>query len=210
MQKPFELFRISVAAGVAIGLAGFAYLAVGGLAGAVLFAFGLLTIIGYHLKLYTSRAGFIHRNEFPELGFILVSNMLGCLLVALLTRASALPIAEAAQHTIESRLDNGILNCGFLSIGCGVIMTIVVTFGYRGNFLPLLFGVPLFILCKFPHCMADTFYIFTCPTEFLIENAGQIALYLPTIIVGNFVGCNLPRLFPKPFVPMAKVTDGEK
>ena len=44
MQKPFELFRISVAAGAAIGLAGFAYLAVGGLAGAVLFAFGLLVL----------------------------------------------------------------------------------------------------------------------------------------------------------------------
>lgn len=210
MQKTFDLFRVAVAAGAAIGLAGFAYLAVGGLAGAVLFSFGLLSIIGYHLKLYTSRAGFIHRNEFPELGFILISNMLGCLLVALLTRASALPIAEAAEHVIADRLANGVLNSAFLSIACGIIMTVAVTFGYRGNYLPLLFGVPLFIRCGFPHCMADTFYIFSCPTEFLLDNAGTLALYLPAIVVGNFVGCNLPRLFPKPFVPLAKVAEGEK
>ena len=38
-----KLIRSSVLAGVSIGIAGFGYLAIGGLAGAVLFAFGLLT-----------------------------------------------------------------------------------------------------------------------------------------------------------------------
>ncbi|RRD80514.1 hypothetical protein EII14_01590 [Alloprevotella sp. OH1205_COT-284] len=203
MQTHFDLFRVSVAAGAAIGLAGFAYLAVGGVPGAVLFTFGLLSIVGYRLKLYTSRAGFIHRNEGGQLAAIFLYNAIGCLLVALLTRASSMPINEAAQHIIEKRLANGILNSGLLSIACGVIMTVAVTFGYRNNFLPLLFGVPLFILCGFPHCMADTFYILTCPTDFLLCNIDSLLLYLPAITVGNFIGCNLPRLFPKPFDPMA-------
>lgn len=197
MPKTYDLIRIAIAAGCAIGLAGYVYLTLYDLAGAVLFAFGLLTIVSYRLKLFTSVAGFIHRNEFPQLLLILVFNFLGCLLVALLTRFASAPLYETAQHIIGDRLANGALNSGILAIGCGVIMTVSVTFAYRGNWLPLLFGVPIFIKCGFPHCMADAFYLCTCSTDFLADNAASIALYYPAIVVGNFVGCNLPRLFPK-------------
>lgn len=192
-----ELFRLSVAAGAAIGLAGYIYLTLHDLAGAVLFAFGLLTIVSYKLKLYTSTAGFITRKQFPQLGFVLLSNILGCLLVALLTRAAASPLNGVAEEIILSRLDNGWFNSGLLSIGCGVIMTVSVTFAYRGNIVPLLFGVPIFIKAGFPHCMADAFYLLTCSLDFWGTHASDIAAYYPAIVVGNFIGCNLPRLFPK-------------
>lgn len=192
-----ELFRLSVAAGVAIGLAGYIYLNLHDLAGAILFAFGLLTIVNYRLKLYTSTAGFISRHQFPQLGVVLVSNILGCLLVALLTRASASPLHEVAEEMILARLENGWLNSGLLAIGCGVIMTISVTFAYRGNIVPLLFGVPIFIKAGFPHCMADAFYVCSCSLSFLGDHVDALMAYYPAIVVGNFVGCNLPRLFPK-------------
>ena len=54
-----KLFRSAIFAGIAIGTAGFGFLAsglqtsYGSLAGAVLFSFGLLTVVGYKLKLYT-------------------------------------------------------------------------------------------------------------------------------------------------------------
>ena len=75
MPKTFDLIHLAIAAGVAIGLAGYVYLTLHDLAGAVLFAFGLLTIVSYRLKLFTSVAGFIHRNEFPQLALILVCNI---------------------------------------------------------------------------------------------------------------------------------------
>ena len=46
-----------VCAGAAIGIAGFAYLAVGGIFGALLFSFGLVSIYVLQLKLFTGMAG---------------------------------------------------------------------------------------------------------------------------------------------------------
>ena len=46
-----KMFRSAVLAGIAIGIAGFGYLALGGIAGAVFFSFGLITVIRYKLKL---------------------------------------------------------------------------------------------------------------------------------------------------------------
>ena len=45
--------RSSFLAGVCIGIAGFGYLAEKSIIGAVLFAFGLLTVVHYGLRLYT-------------------------------------------------------------------------------------------------------------------------------------------------------------
>ena len=56
-------FRSGVFAGVCIGIAGFGDLAEKSIIGAVLFAFGLLTVVNYHLKLYTGTAGFVKKGE---------------------------------------------------------------------------------------------------------------------------------------------------
>lgn len=190
-----RLIRSSVLAGIAIGIAGFGYLAVGGLAGAVLFSFGLLTVVGYKLKLYTGTAGFINKGEFPELMLILLGNIVGCLLVGLLTRASNMDLQAAAQKILEIRLGNGPLRCGLLGIGCGFIMTTAVTFAREKNYLPLLFGVPLFIICGFTHCVADAFYYLAVPAAFLKAHWLEVLGVYLSIVLGNFIGCNLVRIF---------------
>ncbi len=188
------LLRSSVLAGIAIGIAGFGYLAIGGLAGAVLFSFGLLTVVGYRLKLYTGTAGFIKKNEFGQLLLILGGNIIGCLLVALLSRMSPLGLQESAQKILELRLATGALRCGLLGIGCGFIMTTAVTFAREKNYLPLLFGVPMFIICGFPHCVGDAFYYLCVPLGFMKEHALEILGVYACIVLGNFIGCNLYRL----------------
>jgi formate/nitrite transporter FocA (FNT family) len=94
-----KLFRSAIFAGVAIGTAGFGFLAsgaqpsvYGSLVGAVLFCFGLLTVVGYKLKLYTGTAGFIRKNEVGDLFLILLGNIVGCLLVSMLSRVSPLTV----------------------------------------------------------------------------------------------------------------------
>ena len=52
-------FRTAIIAGAAVGIAGWGYLACTNIIGAVLFSFGLLTVVGYKLPLYTGTAGFI-------------------------------------------------------------------------------------------------------------------------------------------------------
>ncbi len=190
-----RLIRSSVLAGIAIGIAGFGYLAVGGLAGAVLFSFGLLTVVDYKLKLYTGTAGFINKGEFPELMLILLGNIVGCLLVGLLTRASNMDLQAAAQKILEVRLGNGPLRCGLLGIGCGFIMTTAVTFAREKNYLLLLFGVPLFIICGFTHCVADAFYYLAVPAAFLKAHWLEVLGVYLSIVLGNFIGCNLVRIF---------------
>lgn len=195
-----KLFRSSIFAGIAIGTAGFGFLAAGlqtaygSLAGAVLFSFGLLTVVGYKLKLYTGTAGFISRTEVGDLFLILLGNIAGCLCVSLLARVSPLEIQAAAQKVLQLRLDTGALRCGLLAIGCGFIMTTAVNFARKGQYLPLLFGVPLFIVCGFPHCVADAFYFLCVPFTFIKAHfLSVMGLYI-CIVLGNLAGCNLYRI----------------
>ena len=196
-----KLFRSAVMAGMTIGVAGFGYLAsgvqsevYGTLIGAILFSFGLLTVLGYKLALYTGTAGFIKKNEVGNLVVILLSNILGCFILALLTRLSPMDLQTPAQAILQGRLNTGALRCGLLAIGCGFIMTTTVAFARKGNVLPLLLGVPLFIVCGFPHCMADAFMYLTAPVDFLAANVWKILPMYICIVVGNFVGCNLYRI----------------
>lgn len=185
------LFRSSVLAGFCIGLAGFGFLAASSIVGAVLFAFGLLAVVHYGLKLYTGTAGFVARNEMGRLFLILGGNLIGCLVVALMARCSALPLQENAAAILSARLGLGPFKAGVLAVGCGFIMTTSVTFAREGRFLPLLFGVPLFITCGFPHCVADAFYYLCVPFSQLLSF--KVLLLYASIVVGNFVGCNLYR-----------------
>lgn len=196
-----NLLRSSIFAGIAIGTAGFGFLAsgvqsvaYGSLVGAVLFSFGLLTVVGYKLKLYTGTAGFIKRKEAGELFLILAGNIVGCLCMALLTRMSPMDIQGAAQKVMELRLGTGALKCGLLAIGCGFIMTTAVQFARQSQYLPLLFGVPLFIVCGFPHCVADAFYFLCVPVAFVKAHFLQVLCVYVCIVLGNLVGCNLYRI----------------
>lgn len=200
--KPMiKTLRSSIFAGIAIGTAGFGFLAsgvqseaYGSLAGAVLFSFGLLTVVGYKLRLYTGTAGFIRRNEIGTLILILLGNIVGCFISSLLARVTPLAIQQAAQNILEMRLRTGALRCGILGIGCGFIMTTAVQFARQKQYLPLLFGVPLFIICGFTHCVADAFYYLCVPFDFWKANAPAILAVYASIVLGNLIGCNLYRI----------------
>ena len=196
-----KLIRSSIFAGICIGTAGFGFLAsgiqaetYGSLVGAVLFSLGLLAVVGYKLKLYTGTAGFIEKNQVGELFLILLGNIIGCLCLALLARVSPMDIQGAAQNILELRIRTGALRCGLLGIGCGFLMTTAVTFARQEKYLPLLFGVPLFIVCGFTHCVADAFYYLCVPVTFMKAHALQILGTYACIVIGNLIGCNLYRI----------------
>ena len=210
MENKISVFRSSILSGIAVAIAGWGYLACKDIEmpykeilGAVLFSFGLLTVVNYKLKLYTGTAGFVELRDsngkcrllgaIGELLFILAGNIMGCLLVALLLRCSPLDLGNAAKGILNLRLTTGPLNAGLLAIGCGFIMTTVVTFAREGKPLTLLFGVPLFIFCGFPHCLADAFYYLAAPVSFTSSRLADIAVLYPCLVVGNFIGCNLYR-----------------
>ena len=178
----------SLLAGVFIGLACLVYLNVGGVAGACLFAFGLLGVVVYGLNLYTGKAGLVDSWRAVALlfGVILPLNIVGCYVASHLAGAEA---REMARHIVDVRLGNGPLRNLFLSMPCGVIMYTAVRFAKQGQMLPLLFGVPLFILCGFPHCIADTTYYFAAGAL-----NGDVMVDWLSCVAGNFAGCNLMRV----------------
>ena len=193
-----KTLRSAIFAGIYIGTAGFGFLAsgiqsevYGSLVGAVLFSLGLMAVVGYKLKLYTGTAGFINKNEVGQLFLILLGNIIGCLCLGLMTRVSPMDIQAAAQKVLELRLKTGALKCGLLGIGCGMLMTTAVTFARQKNILPLLFAVPLFIVCGFTHCVADAFYYLAMPFEFW--SFELLGVYVCTVL-GNLIGCNLYRI----------------
>ena len=96
----FKIFRSAVLAGFTVGLAAFGYLCIGGVPGAVVFAFGLLTVVAYKFSLFTGTAGFIKKDEVPALLLILLGNVIGCLIVSLMTRVSANDLQSADRKSV--------------------------------------------------------------------------------------------------------------
>lgn len=186
-----ETFKSSILAGLAISLGCTVFLSIGGLWGAVLFSFGLLTVVHYRLKLYTGTAGFT--NDLKELGLILVGNIVGCFITSLAIRYSSPTLCETAGIILGKRLSLDLVQGILLGAGCGFIMTTAVQFAREEKFLPLLFGVPLFIMCGFLHSIADAFYYLMAPLELLEERWLDVILIYLSIVLGNYVGCNIYR-----------------
>ncbi|MBR5677592.1 MAG: formate/nitrite transporter family protein [Paludibacteraceae bacterium] len=188
----------SVFAGILISIAGWGFLA-NPVIGMFLFCVGLLAVVKYRARLYTGTAGFITGwADILPLVLILLGNIIGCLAVAAVSLFSPLALSEAADGIITARLRVGWLGTGLLAIGCGLLMSLAVDFARRNkdfsDWLPLLFAVPAFILCGFPHCVADAFY---CCVYLLNASEvawGSLAAYYGAIVLGNFIGCNVYRL----------------
>ena len=200
-----QVIKKGIFAGVLIALAAFGYLCDKKI-GMFLFTFGLINVVLYKAKLFTGTAGFINtknKEEWVSLFLIIMNNIVGVCIIAFIALFSDLPIIENAKAIVDRRLELGFVRGFFLSIGCGILMTASVNFARKGNdivhWLPLLTGVPLFILCGFPHCIADSFYLLlTFATgfnhELTIYHLNGVIYYI-SIVIGNFVGCNLYKIF---------------
>ncbi len=146
--------RQSIFAGILIGLGAFGYLALGGIPGAVIFAFGLISVVLSATPLYTGRAGFT--NDIGALVRIWLFNVLGCIFIGLMVHAVGGDSAERAVEVVAGRLAQGPLKSFIRAIGCGMIIDIAVwLYREKKSILPVIFGVPLFIVCGFYHSIAD-------------------------------------------------------
>lgn len=122
------------------------------------------------LNLFTGKAQFVWgrsaEGPYEQGGYIwlfsiLALNIIGCIAMGLLMATPEMQ--ESAMAIIDKRLAASPLRNALLAVGCGFIMTLAVQGTARGKWLPLLFGIPAFILCGFPHCVADAFYIACVP-----------------------------------------------
>ena len=189
-----HFISMSIFAGLLIGIAGLVYLRVGGLAGAILFAFGLLSVVMCGAQLFTGKSGYLPYRDIPRLVLMLVGNGIGCLIAGVITTYCAnTAVIENLDAILLARDAASWHALLVTSIGTGLIMTLAVYGARRDNWLPLLFGVPVFIMCGLPHCVADAYYYGTA----LLLGEGEWMMLWSWLwaIVGNYIGCNLPRWF---------------
>lgn len=192
MTKQFTL--MSIFAGLLIGTGGLVYLRVGGIAGAVLFAFGLLCVVMCGAQLYTGKSGFLPIKEMWKLIPMILLNAVGCAFAAWIAYyVSNETVLTNLQGILNARLAASWHGLLMTSVGTGMIMTLAVYGAKQKHYWPLLFGVPVFILCGLPHCVADAFYY--AAALFYGKFEPMLLWAWLWAIIGNFIGCNLPRLF---------------
>lgn len=180
--------RLSLFAGILIGLGAYGFLALGGIPGAVIFAFGLVGVVLSGTLLYTGKAGVM--NDIGALAMIWLFNVLGCILLGLLVWSLGGESAERAQTVVAGRLAQGPWRSFLRAVGCGLIIDIAVwLYRTKQNILPVLFGVPLFIVCGFYHSIADVVYIVAAWNW-----TADLLWYYPLIVLGNYAGCNIRRI----------------
>lgn len=177
---------LSVLAGVAIGIAAICNLKSGGIIGAALFAFALSAIVWNKWILFTGRAGFAgSRKEWFDLLPMLLYNALGVVLAVYMSCCIE-SVMQAASVIVEARKASGI-GIVLPSILTGLIMTVSVKSAREGQWIPLLLGIPTFVMSGFPHCVADIAY-------YCVAKDYPVWSWVLSII-GNFIGCNLPTIF---------------
>ncbi len=200
MREWFNLAKSSICSGILIGFAGFAYTMVGGIVGAFLFCFGLFGVLYGKWALYTGYAGsFAWRDakDWGRLFFVLAGNWVGVMIVALLAAiasdSSIEKYSEIISPIIADRTTTELWVLFMRAVGTGFIMEIAVRYGREAKYMTVLLGVPVFIVCGLPHCVADIFYY---GVDWLTANSSATSYIAPwaVAIVGNLVGCNIPRL----------------
>lgn len=187
-----HIFIKAVYAGFMIGIGGIVNLSVDNkVIGALLFSFGLLTIVTQGFYLYTGKIGFIKKfKELFNMAVILAGNFAGTFIAAALAKMAHLGIDSTALS--GKKLDNSILNIFFLSVFCGVMMYLAIdNYNKSKNIIFIIAPVMIFILSGFEHSIADMFY-FNLAGVYSLKSFA----YILVMAAGNGIGAKLFDIKP--------------
>ncbi|MCI6011224.1 MAG: formate/nitrite transporter family protein [Firmicutes bacterium] len=193
MGNGLKTFLYGVAAGICIAIGGTVFLSVENkVIGALFFTVGLFTICTFGLNLFTGKVCYLFENDRRyalQLIPIWLGNLAGTWLTAMLLQQTRIAgISARAAEMCESKLNDSLLSIFILSVFCNFLIFIAVD-GFRNNphevgkYLALFFGVMVFILCGFEHCVANMFYISMAGAW-----SGRALLFLLVNTAGNAAG----------------------
>ena len=181
-------------AGLSISLGGTVFLAVENkIVGALLFSVGLFCVCVFGFHLFTGKVCYVFDNDRKyalALPVIWLGNLAGAVCAGLLESVTRMgpALADKAALICETKLDQTPLSAFILAFFCDIMIYIAVE-GYRnipheaGKYLAILFGVMVFILCGFEHCVANMYY-FTIGNAWSWKAVG----YLLLMTAGNAAG----------------------
>ena len=180
-------------AGFVITLGATAYLSLEStMAGALMFTVGLFAICSFGWNLFTGKVCYSFGKGPRYIGFLAVvwiSNFAGAAAGGALIRLTRLEgVVARAQAVAATKLDDGLLSVFVLAIFCNVLIYIAVE-GYRsienslGRYLAVFFGVTVFVVCGFEHCVANLYY-FTAAGVW----SGEAIVFILVNTLGNALG----------------------
>ena len=180
-------------AGFVITLGATAYLSLEStMAGALMFTVGLFAICSFGWNLFTGKVCYSFGKGPRYIGFLAVvwiSNFAGAAAGGALIRLTRLEgVVARAQAVAATKLDDGLLSVFVLAIFCNVLIYIAVE-GYRsienslGRYLAVFFGVTVFVVCGFEHCVANMYY-FTAAGAW----SGEAIVFILVNTLGNALG----------------------
>ena len=164
--------------------------------GALLFSFGLLTIVCRELYLFTGKIGYIRQVGIVNILLTILGNFVGTYLLGTVIQLTRLPIAESVSSVVSTKLNDSIPSLFILSIACGVMMYLAVdSYKKSRSWLFVILPVVIFILSGFEHSIANMCY-------FTLANAWELRTFLliGVMLLGNAVGSwimNLGTYFVK-------------
>lgn len=187
-------FVLGILAGVSIAIGGTVNLSVENrVVGALLFTVGLFTVCSFGLNLFTGKVCYAPGQKpgyLFDLLLIWLGNLCGTAAVGFCERQTRIgaALAERAAALCETKLNDTVLSIFILSVFCNMLIYIAVE-GWKTlesgacKCAALLFGVSVFILCGFEHCVANMYY-------FSVAGAwsAKAFSYLIIMTLGNAVG----------------------
>ena len=194
MKKLGGVFLSAVLAGIAIALGGTVFLSLENKAlGALFFAVGLFTVCTLGLHLFTGKVCYVFEQDrayAAALPVIWLGNLTGAWLTAVLEQLTRIgpALRERALALCETKLNDGLLSIFLLAVLCNILIFLAVD-GYKNNphelgkYLAIFFGVTVFILCGFEHCVANMYY-FSAAGAWSTRTVG----YLLVMTLGNAAG----------------------
>lgn len=192
-MKILNTFIFAMLAGGAISIGGMAFLvSESKTVGAVFFTVGLFAVCTLGLNLFTGKVCYVFDNG-PKYAatccLIWLGNLAGAWLAGTMIRATRLSgLVERAKELTAVKLSDGLLSVFILAIFCNVLIFLAVESYNKnphelGKYLGLLFGVCVFVMAGFEHCVANMFY-FTAADVW----SGHTLFYDLVMTLGNAVG----------------------
>ena len=190
----FKTFVSGILAGASIAIGGTVFLALDNkVLGAVFFCAGLFTVCTFGFSLFTGKVCYVFENEKSyAIGLIpmWLGNLVGSLIIGGLVLISRLGPALSAKAAgiCETKLGDSYVSIFALAILCDIMIFIAVD-GYKNNpheigkYLSIIFGITVFIICGFEHCVANMYYITVAKAW-----GGKAIAFLIVNTIGNAAG----------------------
>lgn len=187
-----KIFLSAILAGAVIAFGGTVFLSVENtVVGSLFFTIGLFVVCTRGLHLFTGKVCYVFDNDMAyakTLPVIWLGNLAGTSFIALAEKCTRLvSLSARAQGICELKLSEPLFGAFILAVFCNVMIYIGVE-GYRSNphelgkYLALFFGVCVFILCGFEHCVANMFFL---PMGLLAKTSGFAAIDASALDLGS-------------------------